>query len=95
MSAVLYRVSNVRKRIQDDDGFILYESRAIVWYIAFKYADQGTALIPSSLQGQALVQQALWVEVSHFNHWANIVIDEGVRKPCVDLAFDVFPNTGR
>jgi len=51
----------------DDDGFILYESRAICYYIALKYADQGTPLLPTGIQANALYQQAVFVEASHFH----------------------------
>jgi glutathione S-transferase len=45
--------------VLDDDGFILFESRAIAKYIAKKYAGQGTALIPAEddLKGFALFEQ--------------------------------------
>ncbi|KAF9001510.1 thioredoxin-like protein [Cyathus striatus] len=50
----------------DDDGFILYESRAIGRYIATKYASQGTpGLIPTDLKKQALFEQAASVETSN------------------------------
>ncbi|KAJ7462526.1 hypothetical protein FB451DRAFT_1404318 [Mycena latifolia] len=43
---------------QDDDGFILYESRAICRYLAEKYAGQGTPLRPTALKKKALFEQA-------------------------------------
>ncbi|KAJ7850878.1 glutathione S-transferase [Mycena leptocephala] len=51
----------------DDNGFILYESRAICRYLAEKYADQGTQLLPKTLEGRALVEQAASVELANFN----------------------------
>ncbi|KAJ6566271.1 glutathione S-transferase [Mycena capillaripes] len=50
----------------DDDGFILYESRAICRYLAEKYADQGTPLLPKGLKERALVEQAASVELANF-----------------------------
>lgn len=34
--------------MQDDEGFIPYDSLAIAQYIASKYASQGPALVPAS-----------------------------------------------
>ncbi|KAJ3502388.1 hypothetical protein NLJ89_g8909 [Agrocybe chaxingu] len=65
----------------DDDGFILYESRAIAIYIATKYADQGTPLIPSDIKAQALFHQAASIEVSHFNGPAFAATVEKLYKP--------------
>ncbi|KAJ7118262.1 glutathione S-transferase [Mycena epipterygia] len=50
----------------DDDGFVLYESRAICRYLAEKYAAQGTPLIPTGLKEKALFEQAASVESANF-----------------------------
>ncbi|KAF7346856.1 Glutathione S-transferase [Mycena sanguinolenta] len=50
----------------DDDGFIIYESRAICRYIADKYPNQGTDFLPKSLKERALVEQAASIEYSTF-----------------------------
>ncbi|KAJ7027384.1 glutathione S-transferase-like protein [Mycena alexandri] len=50
----------------DDDGFILYETRAICRYLTEKYAAQGPALIPTSLNGKAVLEQAASVELATF-----------------------------
>ncbi|KAF5350660.1 hypothetical protein D9756_008528 [Leucocoprinus leucothites] len=57
--------------VMNDNGFVLYESRAIIRYIADKYADQGTSLAPKDLQKRALLDQAAWGEAFNFNHHAS------------------------
>ncbi|KAI9784343.1 MAG: hypothetical protein M1839_002404 [Geoglossum umbratile] len=67
----------------DDDGYILYESRAICRYIALKYADQGTPLMPlqTDLKALGLFEQAVSVEMCHFDAWARMLVSEKVFKP--------------
>ncbi|KAJ7081256.1 glutathione S-transferase-like protein [Mycena epipterygia] len=48
----------------DDDGFILYESRAICRYLAAKHPEAN--LIPTELKANALFEQAAAVEVTAF-----------------------------
>ncbi|KAI0092254.1 glutathione transferase [Irpex rosettiformis] len=52
----------------DDDGLVLYESRAICKYIATKWRDQGVQLIPdpNDLEANALFDQALSIEQNNF-----------------------------
>jgi glutathione S-transferase len=59
---------------QDDDGFIVYESRAISRYISKKYRDQGTPLLPpeGDLQAEAHFDQAASIE---FANWDPLLYD--------------------
>jgi glutathione S-transferase len=60
----------------DDDGFILYESRAICRYIEDKYKNQGTRLIPEDVKERALFEQGCSIELSYFNPQANPLVYE-------------------
>jgi len=60
----------------DDDGFILYESRAICRYIATKWADQGTQLIPTDLKEYAIFEQGASIETANFDPSAMKVASE-------------------
>ncbi|KAJ7679824.1 glutathione S-transferase, partial [Mycena rosella] len=50
----------------EDNGFVLYEGRAICRYLEEKYPGQGTSLIPTSLQEKALFEQAASIEFADF-----------------------------
>ncbi|KAJ7175101.1 glutathione S-transferase [Mycena crocata] len=66
----------------DDDGFIVYESRAICRYLADKYSDQGTlGLLPMGVQEKALFEQAASVEVANFLPAVQNVGMEIIAKP--------------
>jgi glutathione S-transferase len=66
----------------DDDGFIVYESRAICRYLALKYADRGEPLIPSQtdLKALALFEQAASVEYSRYTTAAGGLVGEAIIK---------------
>ncbi|KAJ7775494.1 glutathione S-transferase [Mycena metata] len=72
----------------DDDGFILYESRAIGRYLAEKYADRGPALLPTGLQAKAIFEQAASVESSNFAPAFLKVVREALVKPRHGLPVD-------
>ncbi|KAF9530255.1 glutathione S-transferase [Crepidotus variabilis] len=74
----------------DDDGFILYESRAISLYIATKYADQGNqGLIPTEPKANALFHQAVYSEVTNIEDPAyKAVVEKLFKKPVPGLVPD-------
>ncbi|KAJ7641090.1 glutathione S-transferase [Roridomyces roridus] len=64
----------------DDDGFIVYESRAICRYLAEKYADQGPTLIPTDLKQKAMFEQAASVESANWHPAVMKVLMEKMGK---------------
>ncbi|KAJ7828746.1 glutathione S-transferase [Mycena olivaceomarginata] len=58
----------------DDDGFILYETRAICRYIAAKYSERG--LIPTEPKANAVFEQAASVELTNFDPSASLIAIE-------------------
>lgn len=75
--------------IVDDDGFALYECRAIARYLIKKYASQGTPdLIPSDLQAEALFEQGASIESFNFNPHASGIAAEKIVKPLLGLQTD-------
>ncbi|KAJ7346375.1 glutathione S-transferase [Mycena albidolilacea] len=72
----------------DDDGFVLYESRAICRYIAEKYADQGTSLLPKSFKERIIFEQAASVEATNFHPAIFKILMEAVGKSRRGLPVD-------
>ncbi|KAJ7675223.1 glutathione S-transferase [Mycena rosella] len=72
----------------EDDGFVLYESRAICRYIEDKYPDQGTKLVPSDVKGKALFEQAASIEYSNFDPFCSKAVGEMIFKPMRGQASD-------
>ena len=73
----------------DDDGFKLFESRAIARYIAKKHAGQGgVRLIPTDPKEEALFEQGVSIESSNFYPSAVGYAIEKVFKPMRGLTGD-------
>jgi len=68
----------------DDDGFILYETKAICHYIASKYQNQGTPLIPTELKANALFHQAVSVSICHYNLYVERIVYEKYYGPLLE-----------
>ncbi|KAM6490637.1 glutathione S-transferase [Amanita muscaria] len=77
-----------RIKIQDDDGFILYESRAISRYIIAKHGGQGPELIPKDLKKNALFEQAASSEAANFSPSALAIFFEKVIKNYIGQEID-------
>lgn len=62
---------------QEDDGFVLYESRAICRYLAAEYPNgRGRSLLPSESKARALFEQAVSVEQANFDVSARALAGE-------------------
>jgi len=73
-----------------DDGFQLYESRAISRYLAIKYqgTKNSTILLPTDLQKAALVEQFISVEASYYHQHVDKLIGEVVFSKFHNRASD-------
>ncbi|KAI0351892.1 glutathione S-transferase [Trametes cingulata] len=66
----------------DDDGFKLFESRAIARYAALKYGGVGKLIPdPKDIQKTALFEQAASIELTNFDPFAAGLAWENVFKP--------------
>ena len=70
--------------MQDDDGFQLFESRAIARYLVNKYG-KDSGLIPSDPKANALFEQAASIEAFNFDHYASGIAIERVFKAYVSF----------
>ncbi|KAJ7046400.1 glutathione S-transferase [Mycena alexandri] len=84
----------------DDDGFIVYESRAICRYVAAKYPASG--LIPADPKANALFEQAASVELTRFEptggkaglaYYAQKMQGVAVDKAVIDPLMPVLDKT--
>jgi glutathione S-transferase len=72
----------------DDDGFVVYESRAICRYLEEKYSvegeGKGPTLVPTKdVKAKALFEQAASVEMANFDPYAGKAAYESVIKKYV------------
>ncbi|EUC39795.1 hypothetical protein COCMIDRAFT_10184 [Bipolaris oryzae ATCC 44560] len=69
--------------ILEDNDFVLFESRAISRFLAIKFANQGTPLLPSfqDEKAWALFEQWASVEQNNFDHFAQEIFTQKKIRP--------------
>jgi len=67
--------------VLEDGDFRLFESRAIMRYVAEKYANKGTRLIPADVKAKALMEQQISVESSNFTPNVMKVVVQEIFTP--------------
>lgn len=77
--------------VLEDDGFLLYEARAIIRYVDARF--DGPSLLPSSLRERALLDQWLSVDQSYVKPHSKTLVTERVVKKLEGVAPD--PNAVR
>jgi glutathione S-transferase len=76
-----FRALNPRGKVPtiDDNGFVLYESNAIVEYLDEQY--RGAALFPGDARQRALVRRLISEIDSYFYPALDKLLDEAMKKP--------------
>jgi len=82
----LLRNPNGRVPVLDDGGFVLWESRAIIQYLAEK--SPGQTLLPTDAQGRADVQRWLFWCAAHNGPTMTILVQENFVKPMMGRPAD-------
>lgn len=74
-----------------DPAFVLYESRAIVRYLAIRYGQGRLMPNPFNVQATALFEQGASTELTSFDPTANRLVFEELFKPYVITCLHVSP----
>jgi len=72
----------------DDGDFRLFESRAIIRYLAEKFANKGPELIPKDPKAKAVMEQQISVETSNLTPSAMKLVYQEVFNPMKKLPTD-------